>query len=104
MSVWPTTARLVGTDGATASLVAEVVTLEVAPIPEGAIVRANGLPPTQGWWEAELVAQPVDENGVIHPTKGTADPRVRTRCQSNPATRRPSTSMACSLRGLHGWP
>lgn len=46
------------------SLVAQVVTLEVATAPGGAIVRANGLPPTQGWWDAELVAEnggePVD--------------------------------------------
>ena len=33
--------------------------------PGGAIVRATGLPPSQGWWEAELVPQPVDENGTL---------------------------------------
>lgn len=26
-------------------------------IPGGAILRATGLPPTQGWWDAELVAE-----------------------------------------------
>ena len=48
-------------------LVAQVLTLEVVTAPGGAIVRANGLPPTQGWWKAELVAEnngePVD--GVL---------------------------------------
>ena len=45
-------------------LVAEVVSLNVDPYSAGAIVRAKGIPPTQGWWEAELVARPLDENGV----------------------------------------
>lgn len=46
-------------------LVAEVVTLDVEPYSGGAIVRAKGIPPTQGWWDAELVARPVDEDGVL---------------------------------------
>ncbi|ESW59252.1 MAG: hypothetical protein Q27BPR15_18560 [Rhodobacter sp. CACIA14H1] len=45
-------------------LVADVVSLNVDPYSAGAIVRAKGIPPTQGWWEAELVARPIDENGV----------------------------------------
>lgn len=45
-------------------LVAQVVSLNVDPYSSGAIVRAKGIPPTQGWWEAELVARPLDENGV----------------------------------------
>lgn len=48
-------------------LVPEVTGLEVAPTTTGAIVSARGLPPTQGYWGAELVpenqGQPV--NGVI---------------------------------------
>ncbi|MCV2864158.1 hypothetical protein [Defluviimonas sp. WL0075] len=38
-------------------LVAQVTELVVERMPEGAIVRATGLPPTQGWWKAELVAE-----------------------------------------------
>ena len=45
-------------------LVADVVSLNVDPYSAGAIVRAKGIPPSQGWWEAELVARPIDENGV----------------------------------------
>lgn len=45
-------------------LVADVVSLDVDPYSAGAIVRARGIPPTQGWWDAELVARPIDENGV----------------------------------------
>lgn len=47
------------------SLVQSVLSMTVEPYQGGAIIRATGLPPTQGWWEAELVAQPVDENGVL---------------------------------------
>lgn len=47
------------------ALADQVLSLQVEPMLGGAIVRATGLPPTQGWWDAELVAQPVDENGVL---------------------------------------
>jgi hypothetical protein len=46
-------------------LVDAVLTLSVEPIPGGAIVRATGQTPTQGWWSAELVPLPLDENGVL---------------------------------------
>ena len=47
------------------ALVDQVLSLQVEAYPGGAIVRAKGLPPTQGYWEAELVARPLDENGVL---------------------------------------
>ena len=46
-------------------LVENVLSLAVEPFPGCAIIRATGLPPTQGYWDAELVAQPVDENGKL---------------------------------------
>jgi hypothetical protein len=46
-------------------LVEAVLTMAVEPIPGGAIVRARGVTPTQGWWEAELVPKDVDENGIL---------------------------------------
>lgn len=46
-------------------LVAEVTDLVLDRTAGGVIVRAVGLPPTQGFWEAELVARPIDENGVL---------------------------------------
>lgn len=46
-------------------LVEQVLSMSVEPMPGGAIVRATGLPPTQGWWDGELVARPVDENGTL---------------------------------------
>lgn len=49
----------------TRPLAETVLDLKVEPIPGGAIVRARGLPPTQGWWDAELVLKPTDETGVL---------------------------------------
>ena len=42
-------------------LVAEVTALVIEPMPGGAIVRATGLPPEQGWHTAELVRETGDE-------------------------------------------
>ncbi|WP_112309223.1 hypothetical protein [Pseudogemmobacter bohemicus] len=42
-----------------------VLDMKVEQVSSGAIVRATGLTPTQGWWEAELVAQPVTQDGVL---------------------------------------
>ena len=48
-------------------LVEQVVDLQISKTATGAIIYATGLPPTQGYWGAELIAmndaQPVD--GVI---------------------------------------
>lgn len=68
--------------------VQSVTSLEVAPNAEGAIVSAAGLPPTQGWWKAELVAQndgqPVD--GVMTYDFLVAEPPVDERV-STPQSR-----------------
>jgi hypothetical protein len=46
-------------------LVETVLSMAVEPIPGGAVVRARGLTPTQGWWNAELVARDLDQDGVL---------------------------------------
>lgn len=53
-------------------LVGQIVSLQVDRAPGGAIVTAIGLPPTQGWWDADLIPEtkgindrPVPEKGVI---------------------------------------
>lgn len=46
-------------------LVQQVLDMKVEPYPGGAIVRATGLPPSQGWYKADLVALPIDEDGVL---------------------------------------
>lgn len=69
-------------------LVAEVTEMEVARQPGGAIVRATGLPPTQGWWDAALVSEnggePVD--GVLTYRFVVDQPREATRV-STPQSR-----------------
>jgi hypothetical protein len=44
-------------------LVQQVLSMSVEPLPGGAIVKATGLPPTQGHWAGELVALPLEEGG-----------------------------------------
>ncbi len=49
-------------------LVQEVTDLQIEQAQGGAIIRATGLPPTQGWWKAELKSETrgrADENGVV---------------------------------------
>jgi len=46
-------------------LVDTVLTLAVEPIPGGAIVRARGQLPVQGYWQAELVPKPLTEDGSL---------------------------------------
>ena len=43
----------------------QVVSLEVAQTRSGAIISAVGLPPTQGFWEADLVRVPTDDPSVL---------------------------------------
>lgn len=38
-------------------VVQRVTSLEIEPIQEGVIIRATGLPPTQGWWNGELAPE-----------------------------------------------
>lgn len=46
-------------------LVEQVLTMAVEPMMGGVIVRATGLPPTQGFWDGELVARPLGEDGAL---------------------------------------
>ncbi|MDX5357254.1 MAG: hypothetical protein LPK12_05895 [Rhodobacterales bacterium] len=45
--------------------VAQVTELFVEPTVGGAIIRAKGLPPTQGWYAAELIQEEVDKPGEL---------------------------------------
>jgi hypothetical protein len=47
-------------------LVDQVLSLSVEPVPQGAIVRATGLPPTQGYWQADLVEAERGDNGILY--------------------------------------
>lgn len=57
----PVTMDVAGVPVDTRPLVAQVISLDVKRMQGGAIVRAVGLPPTQGYWEAELVARPLQD-------------------------------------------
>jgi hypothetical protein len=46
-------------------LVSEVVSMSVDAVPQGAIIRATGLPPTQGHWAADLVEVERTESALV---------------------------------------
>lgn len=46
-------------------LVDDVTNMKVEAYSAGVIVRATGITPTQGWWDAELVEVEVDEPGHL---------------------------------------
>lgn len=46
-------------------VVDSVVSLKAEPTPGGVLISAVGLPPTQGFWEAELVPVPSDDPSVF---------------------------------------
>ena len=58
-----TSAGIVPTDSR--PLVAQVTAVDFDKFQGGVIVRATGLPPSQGWWQADLVARPVTADGVL---------------------------------------
>jgi hypothetical protein len=70
------------------ALVAQVTRFEVKPAHGGAILSAAGLPPTQGWWDAELVAENdgYPEDGVLTYRFVVAEP-----LRGTPVARRVST-------------
>jgi hypothetical protein len=52
-------------DADTRPLVDAVLSMTVEPVPGGAIVRARGQTPTQGWWAAELVPLDIEDAGSL---------------------------------------
>lgn len=46
-------------------LVDRILSMQIENHTTGAIVRATGLPPTQGFWNAELVALPINDKGKL---------------------------------------
>ncbi|WP_371153581.1 hypothetical protein [Jannaschia sp. 2305UL9-9] len=63
----------------------QVLSLEVAATPSGAIISTVGLPPTQGFWEAELVRMPTDD-----PSVALFDFRILPPINPRPAGTQPS--------------
>lgn len=82
-------------------LVDQVLSLSVEPMPNGAIVRATGLPPNQGWWDGELVAGEVDEEGRLVYDFRLTPPLDRTRV-STPRSRQVTVAAFLSNFKLDG--
>ena len=61
-------------------LVAEITQLVIERTPGGAIVRVSGLPPTQGWYGADLV--PVTRDGA--PVDGVLSFSLRAQAPDGP--------------------
>ncbi|MBM7069694.1 hypothetical protein [Actibacterium sp. 188UL27-1] len=70
-------------------LVDDVIALRIDRTPEGALVSAIGVPPTQGFWDAELVPTTRDEapdaNGVLVYDFRIARPFERQRVSTQPS-------------------
>lgn len=57
-------------------LVVQVTSLAVEPVPGGIIVRATGLPPTQGFYDAGLSSDGPPEDGALSLALRAAQPPV----------------------------
>ena len=67
-------------------LVPQVTALRVDRTPGGAIVRATGLPPRQGWWSGALLPVPDDDPAVLSYQFRAVPPAEATRV-STPRSR-----------------
>jgi hypothetical protein len=73
--------------------VAQVVALAVEPVPGGAIIRATGLPPTQGHWDVALVAEPAG-NGAAAADERAEELVYRLLVQPPPVPRPAGTPLS----------
>ena len=56
----------IGTPEDPRPLIDQVLSLTVEAIPGGAIIRATGLPPTQGFWAGELIEEPIVDGRLVY--------------------------------------
>jgi len=70
-----------GQPGDARNLVAQITTLRIEQVPGGAIIRATGLPATQGYFDGELVpiGREVADNGVLSYQFRISPPFAQTR-------------------------
>lgn len=68
-------------------LVAEVSALAVEPMDGGVIVRATGLPPSQGYWDAALVPTPREPVNGVMTYRFVAEPPARGSAPGTPWSR-----------------
>ena len=82
-------------------LVAQVLTLKIEQTPDGAIVRATGLTPTQGWWKAALVkVEQGDAGTLVYAFR--LFPPLTPNPASLPRSREVTVAVALSNRQLDG--
>ena len=87
----------------TRQLVDQVTALSVSPVVGGALVEARGLPPVQGYWNADLVSATdfTPENGVLTLDFRLRPPRGATRV-STPQSREVTVGLFISTQKLAG--
>ena len=81
-------------------LIAQVTSLGIEETPDGAIVRATGLPPTQGYWQAALVPRPVQDGVLVFDFR--AVPPITAQPVSTPASREVTVAAALGAANLAG--
>ncbi|MBK5932958.1 hypothetical protein C8N32_12721 [Rhodovulum imhoffii] len=84
-------------------LVAQVLSMQVEHIPGGAILHVTGLPPSQGYWEADLVPlnEETPEDGVLSYRFHAAPPAAPTRT-GTPQSREITAGRFLSEQTLQG--
>jgi hypothetical protein len=84
-------------------MVSHVTTLVVEQAPAGAIVRASGVTPNQGWWDAELIddGSGPDDQGVLTLRFVVAEPRTQTSV-STPRSRTVTAAITLDSFALDG--
>lgn len=82
--------------------VAQVTQLAVEPVPGGAIIRATGLPPTQGYWDVSLVPDPVPDGGSELVYRFLVQPPPTPRPAGTPMSREVTAGVFASDFRLEG--
>ena len=67
------------------ALVAQVTALRIEPTAGGVLIRATGLPPTQGYWQAELVKVDTDNPETLTYDFRIFPPLTATRTGTQPS-------------------
>ncbi|MFN3644713.1 MAG: hypothetical protein ACK4TB_17520 [Gemmobacter sp.] len=82
--------------------IAQVTELAVEPTPGGAIIRATGLPPTQGHWDAALVLERPEEGASELVYRFLVQPPRVPRPAGTPMSREVTVALFASNIRLEG--
>ncbi|QCO55063.1 hypothetical protein EOK75_04265 [Pseudorhodobacter turbinis] len=81
-------------------LITQITDLKLERMPGGVIIRATGLPPSQGFWDAELVARPVEDGQITYDFH--VFPPVPPKAASTPQSREVTVASYLSNTKLEG--